>query len=224
MQGEAELALLSNDELAASTASLALREEEGYSSGGSPSPTRRWLGRALPGSPSRLSRGRSSKPGAAPPGAPPAAHLAAAANGSVAVAPPVGGAAAGAAVVVPPLVEAAQRLTQLLDSVINLLAGAAARPSGLSTCSRASCLYGPCRWWQPLLLLWALLPNTGWGGGSPFNPACHAHPVLPPACPSRRCSHGSRGLGGQSAAVPARGSGRDDGPRGAHAAGAAGGS
>ena len=126
--------------------------------------------------------------------------------------------------VVPPLVEAAQRLTQLLDSVINLLAGAAARPSGLSTCSRASCLYGPCRWWQPLLLLWALLPNTGWGGGSPFNPACHAHPVLPPACPSRRCSHGSRGLGGQSAAVPARGSGRDDGPRGAHAAGAAGGS
>ena len=122
MQGEAELALLSNDELAASTASLALREEEGYSSGGSPSPTRRWLGRALPGSPSRLSRTRGSKPGAAPPAAPPAAHLPAAANGGSGGV--VGAAAAGAAAAVPPLVEAAQRLTQLLDSTINLLAGA----------------------------------------------------------------------------------------------------
>ena len=73
-QTDAELALLSNDELAAAASSLALaragdEEPGGYSSGGgacgyssperdgsgssSPSRAQRWLGRALPGSPSR---------------------------------------------------------------------------------------------------------------------------------------------------------------------------
>lgn len=63
LQSEAELTLLGNDELAATAASLALTrgagEDAGSGSSGhasperSSSPSRRWLGRALPSSPSR---------------------------------------------------------------------------------------------------------------------------------------------------------------------------
>lgn len=63
LQSEAELALLGNDELAAAAASLALSRGAGEDAGSggsgaaSPeragSPSRRWLGRALPSSPSR---------------------------------------------------------------------------------------------------------------------------------------------------------------------------
>lgn len=194
-QTEAELALLHNDELAAAAASLALSRGDGdedaargYSSGGyasgggggyrSPerggsgqsSPTRasRWLGRALPGSPSRqgtaasrmlvgvhrrvwplscalfltrccanrhtarccrLARMRSAHPtpggGSTASTSPERGFAGPAALAAGAAAHPlarVAGEQAGAL----PQVEAAQRLAQLLDGAINLLAGAAA--------------------------------------------------------------------------------------------------
>ena len=114
LQAESEAALLSNDQLAASTASMALHEDaaSAYGSGGggsgSGSPSRlRWLGRSLQGStsPSRMARMRASRQ-----------------NGEASGAA-VGALAFGEGGAGGEQVEAAARLTHLLHSVVNLLAG-----------------------------------------------------------------------------------------------------
>ena len=115
LQAESEAALLSNDQLAASTASMALHEDAAaaYGSGGggsgSSSPSRlRWLGRSLQGStiPSRMARMRANRQNGEASGA---------AVGALALGEGGGGGAEQ--------VEAAERLTHLLHSVVNLLAG-----------------------------------------------------------------------------------------------------
>ena len=155
------------------------------------------------GFPCRLARMRSARPAV---GSSTASGGTASPERAFSPGPSAAAAAGGAALL--PQVEAAQRLTQLLDGVINLLAGK----------------------WLPM---WSMAAGP-WRRASALH---RPHPVLeqvlpahaalclmpcPPLASIGRCSHGARRRLGQGAPVPAGGADGTDGALGAHGATAAG--